>query len=90
MKQAADLFRAFTGCEATSYDEAELPHIEVVVGIGEVVGIAYKAERDGVVEEFFHRFRARSRPRFCVGHDGLSIVIVGGSFEFTERGIVDK
>jgi hypothetical protein len=58
--------------------------------IGELDGVLYTTVRDGKTERYIHRFRKRSRPRLIASHDGKSLHILGGEYEFTERGIVDK
>lgn len=89
MKTGVELFEAFTGHEATHYDRVNLPDMSVCVQIGELDGIAYETVRDGKRQKYFHKFKKSARPVFAVTHDGGALVIVGGRFRFTERGIVD-
>lgn len=89
MLAGVDLFEKFTGHEATHYDRVTLPDMSVCVQIGELDGIAYETVRDGKRHRYFHKFKKAARPIFAVTHDGEAVVIVGGRFKFTERGIVD-
>ena len=59
------------------------------VAIGPVTGIMYLAKRDGKVEQYLHRFAARSRPLLATLSDGTRLELLGGAFRFTDRGIVD-
>lgn len=90
MKKGVELFEAFTGHDATHYDRVTLPDMSVCVQIGKLEGIAYETKRDGKTLKYFHKFKKAARPIFAVTADGKAVVIVGGQFRFTERGIVDK
>lgn len=95
LKQGARLYQEFTG----HGDEFEVHRVNVpgfpaslskLVAIGECAGILYDTVRDGEIEKYIHRFRKGSRPLFCVTPDGNQIVLLGGAYKFTDRGIVDK
>lgn len=58
--------------------------------VGELDGVLYTTTRDGKSESYVHKFRKKSRPLLAASDDGASLHIVGGRYEFTERGIVDK
>jgi hypothetical protein len=58
--------------------------------VGELDGVLYTTVRDGVTEKYIHKFRKKSRPLLATSHDGKSLHILGGEYEFTERGIEDK
>jgi hypothetical protein len=58
--------------------------------VGDLDGVLYTTVRDGKTEKYVHRFRKRSRPLLVSAHDGKSLHILGGEYEFTERGIEDK
>lgn len=89
--QARALYREFSGHDG---DETEIIDVDdmprAVLVIGSLEGVIYSTVRDGVAEKYVHRFRAKSRPMLCASPDGERLFIVGGDFEFTERGIVDK
>lgn len=90
-KKAELLYQNFTGHEPGDHvfiDKPDYPDVMSV--IGDIDGILYTTVRDGVTEKYIHKFKKNSRPLFCVAPDGLSIHVIGGRYEFGERGIVDK
>lgn len=90
-RNAADLYRRFTGHDALEevrIDKPVLPDVMLVVG--DIDGIMYTTVRDGVMEKYVHQFKKKARPLFCVSHDGQQIYLIGGEYDFTERGIVDR
>lgn len=91
LADAADLYQRFTGHDPKTVLTVPKPVIpnEGLV-IGKVLGIMYETVRDGVREKYKHEFAARSRPLFVVSHDGKQLIMLGGAYDFTERGIVDR
>jgi hypothetical protein len=90
-RNAADLYQRFTGHDALEevrIDKPVLPDVMLVVG--DIDGIMYTTVRDGEVEKYVHQFKKSARPLFCVSHDGKQIHLIGGEYDFTERGIVDR
>ena len=88
--RAKNLYKRFTGHDAEQTQKVKIPDMpDAVVRIGTVAGIMYDTIRDGRKEKYIHRFHASSRPLLCVAPDGSSIHLIGGSYDFTERGIVD-
>lgn len=90
-KSAASLYHKFTGHKVNrvvSIDKPELPDVMSV--IGDVDGILYTTVRDGKTERYIHEFSPKSRPLFCVSPDGKQLHMIGGKYNFTERGIVDR
>jgi hypothetical protein len=92
-EKAAKLFERFTGHDAEEVGTVEVRELkdgDVVAQIGKCDGILYTAVRDGVTERYIHEFAAKDRPLFCVTEDGRQILLIGGRYLFTEKGIVDK
>ena len=89
LRQAAEKFRDFTGHDPEPIGRATIDVPKTAAVIGELEGVIYGTVRDGKKERYIHRFKASSRPLLCVSPDGKQLLIVGGSYEFTERGIVD-
>ena len=58
--------------------------------IGELDGVLYTTVRDGETEKYIHEFKKKSRPLLVSSHDGDSLHIIGGEYEFTEKGIEDR
>jgi hypothetical protein len=89
--RAAKLFKKFTGHEGAVVKTITVPALpKAVAVIGKIDGILYETVRDGVTERYRHTFKKNARPLFCVTADGRQIVLIGGSYNFTERGIVDR
>lgn len=89
--EGAELYEDFTGKKATQAVRLDKPKVPgVMLRIGYVDGIMYSTVRDGKHERFIHEFKKNSRPLFAVSHDGKSLHMLGGAYDFTERGIVDK
>lgn len=60
-----------------------------LIRIGKLRAVIYDTVRDGKPETYIHRFKLQARPLFAASTDGRSLHIVGGRYDFTERGIVD-
>ncbi|MDE2021017.1 MAG: hypothetical protein KGJ13_11825 [Patescibacteria group bacterium] len=90
VSRAGNLYREFSGHEPDETETIEIPEMpRAVLVIGELEGVIYSTVRDDVGERYIHRFKKSSRPLLCASPDGEQLFIVGGSFEFTDRGIVD-
>jgi hypothetical protein len=87
---AAERFAAFTGEPASELQRMNVPEKKVFLVVGELLAVAYGTVRAGQYDEWHHEFRKRSRPLLAVSHDGRSLSIVGGRFEFTDAGIEDR
>jgi hypothetical protein len=80
----------FQGHVAEHYTPVKMPRVDVAMLIGEVEQIAYNTVRDGKKERYLHKFKASARPLLAASHDGKTLLIIEGDFEFTERGITDN
>lgn len=92
-RAAVKLYRDFTGLEPDSIEEVRIKVPEVVLKIGSCDLVGYTCDRDdgGVkTQSYLHEFKKSSRPLLCVSADGKTLVIIGGDYEFTERGIEDR
>ena len=91
LHKAANLYERFTGHEAEGIGRVLVPKIpKVGVAIGTMDGVLYTTVRDGVTERYIHEFRKGDEPLFVVSPDGKQLFMIGGRYDFTERGIVDK
>jgi len=89
-RRSADIYESFTGHEAEAIDVIDIPPIpDAVAVIGTLDAVEYTTVREGKTELYRHKFRAKDRPLLCVSPDRRQILIVGGGFQFTDRGIVD-
>lgn len=90
VRKAAALYTDFTGHTDPQLTKVSVPQIpKAVVAIGQIDGIMYSTVRDGVAEKYIHRFRKNSRPLLTAAPDGKQLYVIGGSYNFTDRGIED-
>ncbi len=90
VQRAKALFENFTGHDPQHPLKVTVPELpKVVAVIGEMDGVLYTTVRDGVKESYIHEFKDKDKPLLCVSPDGRQILVVGGAYVFTERGIVD-
>lgn len=90
IREAIKLQEKFSG-NAGHIETIKMPSLPSVgLVIGPLTMIGYSTVENGRVKEYLHQFRPTSRPALVASHDGKSLLIVGGQFRFTERGIVDK
>ncbi len=91
LRDAARLYADFTGHEDVKIGKIKVPHMpKEVLAIGKCDGILYSTVRDGIAEKYIHKFKASSRPLLTASPDGKQLYLLGGAYDFTERGIVDK
>lgn len=62
----------------------------VVACIGHVEAIDYRTTHGKKLALYRHSFAVGSRPLLVVSPDGKCLMLLGGRFKFTERGIVDR
>jgi len=90
-EQAKLLYEKFTGHNPGDEVMIDKPvYPDVMSVIGDIDGILYTTVRDGKTESYIHKFKKNSRPLFCVAPDGKSLYMLGGAYQFGERGIVDN
>lgn len=90
VKKAASLYERFSGHEAEVVGTVKIPNLpKVGVAIGKIAGIMYDTVRDGNAEKYIHKFKKKDAPTLVVSPDGKQLLLVGGHYDFTERGIVD-
>lgn len=89
-REAAILFEDFTGHAADHYTTHTVKTPDVGLQFGKCTGIMYETTRDGVLEYYCHEFKKSSRPIIGATHDGKQLLLVGGNYRFTNRGIVDN
>lgn len=59
----------------------------VAMQIGRLDAVLYSSDHG---TRYKHSFKGKSRPYLVASHDGRTLAIVGGRFQMTARGIVDK
>lgn len=91
MTEAARRLSEFVGREIGEFVEVEAnTDYDVGYVLGEIPEVHYIAERDGEVFHFNHEFKETSRPLLIVSYDGKQLMIAGGRYNVTDRGIVDR
>jgi hypothetical protein len=90
IQEAARRFSEFSGHDPETTRTIEVKVPPVMLAIGELDGILYTTVRDHKREAYIHKFKKSARPLLAASHDGRSLSIVGGRFEFTEAGIEDR
>lgn len=91
IRKARALYKDFSGHDGDEVETITIPDMpKAVLVVGELEAVIYSTVRDDTAERYIHKFRAKSRPMLCASPDGERLFIVGGNFEFTDRGIVDK
>lgn len=91
LRKAAALYSDFSGHDDPQVSKVSIPGMpKELLAIGDCDGVLYSTVRDGVAEKYIHKFKRASRPLLCASPDGKTLYLIGGSYDFTERGIVDK
>lgn len=90
LTKATKLYQEFTGHAVDIVDLVDVDPITHGLTIGECDGILYTTIRDGETESYIHRFKKSARPTLVASHDGEQLALIGGNFNFTDRGIVDN
>ena len=85
-QKAVALYRAFHGHDPEYLDTVTVTEYDVVCKIGDCLHIAYQTPEG---ERYIHRFKKACRPILAVSPDGKQLILLSGSYEFTELGIVD-
>lgn len=91
IRRAARLYSDFTGHDDVSVQKIRVPaRPKTMLAIGQVDGILYSTVRDHVAERYIHEFKGKARPLLLASPDGTQLFLLGGAYDFTERGIVDR
>lgn len=84
---ARKLSRDFHEREPTGVRRVAAPSTTVGMVLGVLEGVIYRTP-DGT--KFLHEFRGSARPKLAATHDGRQLIVHGGRYRMTDRGIVDK
>lgn len=88
---AAQLFVKFREAEPRFIRRLTVPNLpKVVMQIGLVDGILYTTTHGNKKVSYIHRFTGRSKPMLVTDSKGKKLYFLGGNYNFTEDGIVDK
>lgn len=89
IEHAMALFKRFRLDDPQHVDDVKYKTPEVGMVIGDCDGILYTTVRNGKTERYKHEFKKSARPLLVSSWDGKQILIVGGSYNFTQDGITD-
>lgn len=89
IEAAEKLFSDFSGHGVSEHVTVKVPRMTTGLAIGDVTGILYETVRDGERENYIHEFKKNSRPLLVASHDGNQLALLGGAYQFTDRGIED-
>ena len=79
--------------------KVQIPNVVAVIGhiealwktkAGHVGAVDYRTTHGQKLTLYRHAFAPGSRPLLCVSPDGKQLFLLGGRYQFTERGIVDR
>jgi hypothetical protein len=90
VKGAVKLYKSFRERNPKRIGKIDFKVPVAVACIGYVEGIDYKTTHGKKVTLYHHDFAAGSRPLLAVSADGKQLLLLGGRYQFTERGIVDR
>lgn len=88
--KAVALYESFRERKPKRIGKVSMSVPKAVACIGYVEGIDYRTTHGKKVTLYHHDFAPGSRPLFAVSPDGKQLILLGGRFKFTERGIVDR
>lgn len=87
--KAFKAFSAFNGKAPTRTAIVKAPKLSGSLwSLGHVTFIGYEAKHRGKRISLVHHFNPNARPHLASSHDGRTLVILGGGFRVSDRGIV--
>lgn len=87
-RQEVKLFEDFHGSAPVRRTAFPVPLAPTAWRLGTLESVVYRAERDGETASYEHTFKRRAQPYLAVMADRL--VLLGGRYDVTDRGIVDR
>lgn len=88
--QAVALFESFRERKPQRMGTLRFKVPKAVACMGYVEGVDYRTTHGKKLTLYHHDFAPGSRPLLCVSADGKQLLLVGGRYQWTARGIVDK
>lgn len=90
IRAAVQLYRDFREKKPRRIKVIDFTVPEAVMVIGYVDEILYTTTHGRKVVSYRHPFQDGSRPLLCASSDGKQLMLLGGRYKFTDRGIVDR
>jgi hypothetical protein len=88
--KAVRLYESFREAKPRKVGAVKVAVPRAVAVMGYVEAIDYRTTHGGKTELYRHDFAPGSRPLLAVSADGKQLLLLGGRYQFTEQGIVDK
>jgi hypothetical protein len=88
--KAIELYSSFREKKPNRIAKVGVTIPRVAAAIGYVEQLGYVTDHNGETVHYTHDFAPGSRPIFAVSANGRTLLLLGGRFQFTEQGIVDK
>lgn len=90
LDKAVNAFRAFSGMEPAGAVPVQVEGVPRVAWVlGELEEVLYNTRRDGKRERYLHTFKSSARPMLAVNAESGQLILFGGDYRVTERGITD-
>jgi len=90
LRAAVELYESFREKTPRRLSVINFEVPAAVACIGHVEAIDYRTTHGSKLALYNHKFAKGSRPLLCVSADGRCLLLLGGRYRFTERGIVDR
>lgn len=90
LRQATTLYQSFREASPKKLIRLMVDVPRVCAAIGHVEAVEYRTTHGGKLELYRHDFQKGSRPLLCTSGDGKQLLLLGGHYKFTDRGIVDR
>lgn len=91
LSQAATLYQKFREAPPRFVDKVRVnPLPDVCMEVGKLDGVLYTTTHGGKKTAYIHKFSGRSKPTLATDPKGKRLFILGGHYDFTEDGIVDR
>lgn len=85
-----DLFTGFREKRPRKITTVRVRAPRAAVCIGYLEAVSYRTTHGNKSTLYTHEFASGSRPLFCASADGKQLLLLGGRFRFTKRGVVDR
>lgn len=85
--RAARLYQSFHEAAPTQVQRVKHREVKEAMALGRLDSVTYQTP-DGKL--YRHRFIGAARPILAASHDGRQLVVLGGRYRMTWRGIVDQ
>jgi hypothetical protein len=91
LNRAVGLYRKFREAEPRYVDTVRVnPTPPALMEIGKLDGVLYTTTHGGKKTAYIHRFSGASKPTLAADGKGRRLYVIGGKYNFTADGIVDR